>query len=489
MPGYTARSCNIVGDPAIMTTALDELMQIRNRPEDGAVTISGTDPVFATRFKLAETGAAVLGAIGMAVSDIWAMKTGRRQTVAVDVRHAAAALDSAAYLQSRQDDGSYLARANSPAAEVNYKISQPFATKDGRWFLPHFGIAHLKARVLGVLQCADTPEGVAGAVSQWYAQDLEDAIAGARACGGMIRTAEEWLAHPHGQALAARPVLEIEKIGDSEPEPFPEGGRPLAGVRVLDLTRILAGPVAARTCAEQGADVLMVAAKGLPQIKKFVIDLSHGKRSCFLDLNEAAGAAGLKQLVAGADVFSQGYRPGVLAARGFGPEELAAHRPGLVYTSINCYGQHGPFQDRAGWEQVAQSVTGICHEHGGGTPALLPVAVCDYVTGYLGAYGTMLALARRGVEGGSYHVKVSLCQTAMFLLRQGRVDLQVDRQVEHFGAAEALSPDEVAPLQMDSQTSYGPIRHLAPVIRLSETPPAWDRPTPALGGDGAEWLN
>ncbi len=159
-----------------MNPAFNELMDVRNLPNGGEATMSGADPVFATRFKVAETGAAVLGAIGVAVSDIWEMKTGRRQTVAVDVRHAAAALDSAAYLQSRQDDGSYLARANSPAAEVNYQISQPFATKDGRWFLPHFGIAHLKARVLGVLQCADTPEGVAGAVSQWNAQDLENAI-------------------------------------------------------------------------------------------------------------------------------------------------------------------------------------------------------------------------------------------------------------------------------------------------------------------------
>ena len=335
-----------------MNPAFDELMDIRGRSDNREAVINGADPVFDTRFKVAETGAAVLGAIGVAISDIWEMKTGRRQSVSVDVRHAAAALDSAAYLQSRQDDGSYSSRGNSPAAAVNYRISQPFPTKDGRWFLPHFGIAHLKARVLGVLRCEDTPEGVAHAVATWNAQDLEDAIAAAGACGGIIRSAEEWLAHPHGQALAARPLVEIEKTGDSAPEPFPEqsstSGRPLTGTRILDLTRILAGPVVARTCGEQGADVLMVAAKGVPQIKNFVIDLSHGKRSCFLDLNQADGAEGLRQLVRGADVFSQGYRPGVLAARGFGPDDLAAVRPGLIYTSINCYGQNGPFQDRAG---------------------------------------------------------------------------------------------------------------------------------------------
>jgi crotonobetainyl-CoA:carnitine CoA-transferase CaiB-like acyl-CoA transferase len=225
----------------------------------------------------------------------------------------------------------------------------------------------------------------------------------------------------------------------------------------------------------------MVGARGLPQIKNFVIDLSHGKRSCNLDLNEREEAEQLRQLVRGADVFSQGYRPGVMDRRGFGAEELAALRPGLIYTSINCYGQHGPFKNRAGWEQVAQSITGICHEHGEDRPTLLPIPVCDYTTGYLGAYGTLLALARRAVEGGSYHVKVSLCQSAMFLQRQGRVDY-LEAEMGHKG-------EEYSALQMASDTAYGQIRHLAPVLKFSESKPGWSRPSPALGSDRAAWLN
>ena len=470
---------------AEMNVALEELMAIRDRPDHGEAGITGADPVYSTPFKVAETGAAVLGAVGVAVSDIWEMKTGRRQSVSIDVRHAAAALQSFAFLQTRQADGSYQTLGNSPAAEANYQITQPFPTRDDRWFLPHFGIAHLKERVLGVLKCAATPAAVTRAVSQWDARELEDSIAEARACGGMVRTNAEWLAHPHGQALAARPLVEIEKIGNSAPEPFSGDGRPLAGIRVLDLTRILAGPVAARTCAEHGADVLMVAARGLPQIKNFVIDLSHGKRSCYLDLNEGEEAGRLRELVRTGDVFSQGFRPGVLEARGFGPEELAELRPGLIYTSINCFGAHGPFSRRAGWEQVAQSVTGICQdngvrENGSHRPTLLPVPVCDYTTGYLGAYGTLLALARRAREGGSYHVKVSLCQTGMFLQRQGMVDVPKPDM--------DLAPEEGAALQMASDTAYGQIRHLAPVVRFSETTPTWSRRAPALGADAAEWL-
>jgi len=464
-----------------MSSAFQELIAIRGRKEEPQVTITGRDPVYSTRFKIAETGAGILAAVGVAVSDIWEMKTGRRQQVSIDVRDAAAALNSFAWLERREADGSFRTMGNSPAAAANYELMQPYPTKDGRWFLPHFGIQHLKERVLRVLKCEATPEQVASTLLQWNAQELEDAIADVNACGGMIRTNDEWLAHPQGQALAVQPVVEIEKIGDSDPEPFPEQGPALSGIRVLDLTRILAGPVAARTCAEHGADVLMVAAKHTPQIKNFVVDLSHGKRSCYLDLNNSGEAEQLRNLVRDGDVFSQGYRPGVLAARGFGAEELAAVRPGLIYTSINCYGQDGPMQHQAGWEQVAQSVIGICHDNDPARPHLLPVPVCDYTTGYLGAYGILLALARRAVDGGSYHVKVSLCQSGMFLYRQGKVEF--DRPDMDLSAAEG------AALQMQTETAYGTIRHLKPVLRFSETTPDWSLPSPALGSAEPAWLS
>ncbi|MCF8466700.1 MAG: CoA transferase [Sneathiella sp.] len=462
-----------------MNAAFQELLQIRNREEAPSVEITGSDPVYSTRFKVAQTGAAVLAATGVAISDIWEMKTGRPQTVSVDVRHAAMALNSVAHLMDRQVDGSYKVRGDSLLSQMAYETIRAYPTKDGRWFMPHFGMKQLKERVLGILDCEQTQESIARAVAKWDAEELDQTIAAANACGGIVRSEEEWRRHPHGQALAAQAVVEIEKIGDSDPEPFPEGGPALQGVRVLDLTRILAGPVAARTMAEHGADVLMVGARHVPQIKKFVLELSHGKRSCFLDLNTAEESARLKDLVRGADVFSQGYRPGVLEARGFGPEELAVARPGLIYTSINCYGSGGPFSNRGGWEQIAQTVTGISQEVGI-PPKLLPVYFCDYSTGYLGAYGTLLALARRAVEGGSYHVKVSLCRSAMFLQDQGRIDYPREGM--------GISDEEARPLQMESETTYGPIRHLGPVIRFSESKPGWAWPSPALGADKAEWL-
>src|SRR5205823_6994928 len=141
------------------------------------------------------------------------------------------------------------------------------------------------------------------------------------------------------------------------------------------------------------------------------MDTSHGKRSAWLDIAKPDDAARLRELAASSDVFAQGYRGGALDRHGFGPEELAARRPGIVYVTINCYGDVGPWRRRPGWEQMAQSVTGLAAAQGGpDRPALLPAAACDYTTGYLAALGTMIALWRRSRDGGSYHVRASLCQ-------------------------------------------------------------------------------
>lgn len=448
-------------------------------PSESEIEITGGDPVYSTPFKISETCASVLAGIGVAVSDIWEMKSGNRQKITVETRDAAATLNSTLFMQMPNRDGKFISIENKNH-EAMLAITQPWPTKDGRWFLPHFGLPNLKERVLGVLGCEPNPESVRNAVKKWNALDLENAIESARACGAMVRSNKEWLAHPHGQILASKPVIEITKIADSDPVPFPKGDRPLSGIRTLDLTRILAGPIAARTLAEHGSDVLMVTAEHLPQIHEHVIDTSHGKRSCFIDLKTAGGKAQLAELVKNADVFAQGYRPGMLEGLGFGPEDLASMRPGIVNLSISCFGTDGPLSHRAGWEQVAQTVTGICHDGHQDRPGLLPAAACDYVTGYLGAYGVLLALARRAREGGSYHVQVSLCQSGMFIYRQGKKDFS--------GPGMGLSGSELDALRIESNPASGPLRHIGPVLKLSETSPHWARPTPTLGGDAAAWI-
>jgi crotonobetainyl-CoA:carnitine CoA-transferase CaiB-like acyl-CoA transferase len=265
---------------------------------------------------------------------------------------------------------------------------------------------------------------------------------------------------------------------------MPAGGRPLSGIKALDLTRILAGPITGRTLAEHGADVLMVSAPHLPQVWSYVADTSHGKRSCYLDLRDESERQTLLDLVKTADVFSQGYRPNKINQMGLGPEELAGIRPGLVYVSINCYGADGPFSHRAGWEQIAQIMTGIAAEGVQSSscyrPKTLPAAANDYITGYLGAYGALLALARRAREGGSYHVRVSLCQTGMMIYDQGKVSALPENL--------NLGVSDVESLCIESDSHLGRIKHLAPVLSLSETRPHWALPTPKMGSNGPSWL-
>lgn len=474
------------------TNAFLELMKIRAGKElsQDEATITGKDPMFKTPFRLGETVADALAARAVAANDLWELRTGHRQKISIDVQAAAATcLGGTDMTLKRNEIGEYEPIPTAPEFAHMVSITQPWEAADNRWFLPHFNLPHLQKRVLSVLKCEDTPEDVAKAVSQWKAEDLDEAIAGVNASGGIVFTPEEWLKHPQGVYLSSVPVVEITKIADSAPEPLPYGSNasdPLSGIRVLDLTRILAGPTAGIGMAEHGADVLMVTSPSLPQVPAFVRDTSHGKRSCFLDFKDADQAAYLKELAKEADVFIEGYRPNRLAAHGFGPNDLEAIRPGIVYVSVNCFGSGGPYSSRAGWDQVAQAVTGMCctqgEAEGAGMPKLAPVFVCDFLTGFLGTFGAMIALARRAREGGSYHVQVSLCQSAMLIQRQGLIDNFED------------SPGKLSSSQFekyavcDNNTVYGDLKSLGPVIRMSETLPRWQRTTPELGSCKPEWL-
>jgi crotonobetainyl-CoA:carnitine CoA-transferase CaiB-like acyl-CoA transferase len=353
--------------------------------------ISGRDPAIATRFRAGEAAAAVIAANAIAASDLWCARGGRPQHIEVDVRAAAASLLSFMYL--RYQDAS-LDRGGQATTAL-------YRARDGRWVHLHGGFSSREG-TLALLNCDDDSGAIAKAVASWDAQALEDALAERGVCGAKLRSADEWRAHPQGIALAQVPLVEILRLGDAAVEPIPgpragaHGARPLSGVRVLDLTRVLAGPTCARTLAEHGADVLHVRSPKLPSIEPFVIDTNPGKRSCYLDLDRNEDADQLRALVRDAHVFSQGYRPGALARRGFGTMELAEIRPGIIVVSIDCYGHEGPFAGRPGWEQLAQTVSGMALEHAGDEhPALVPAAINDYTTGYLGALGVMRALARR----------------------------------------------------------------------------------------------
>ncbi len=478
--------------------AFRELMEIRGEAvTTSEVSVSGQDPFFPSPFKFGETAAGVLAARAVAANDLWELRTGRRQKIELSVETAAATcLGGTAQTQCKNDAGIYEGIQASEALQHMVSITQPWKCADGRWFLPHFNLPHLEKKVLDVLghdgvPCEGTPEAVAEAVSKWNSEDLDRAIYEAGATGGIVFTQEEWLQHPHGKHLASLPVVTIEKIADSEPIPLPAiteadgNAQPLSGVKVLELCRILAGPTCGISLAEHGADVLMVTAPQLPQVPNFVRDVSHGKRSCFQDYTVPEDSQKLHELVKDADIFLEGYRPGSMEKHGFGPEDLLKDKKGLIYVSVDCFGPGGVYSDRAGWDQVAQAVTGIAITEGelenAGQPKLTPVYACDFLTGFMGAFGAMVALKRRALEGGSYVVRVSLCQSAMLLQREGLVTGFENAP----GKLDAQTFESLA--VCDVGTIYGDLKTLGPVIRMSETNPRWNGTTPELGSSEAAW--
>jgi len=370
------------------------------------------------------------------------------------------------------------------------KVMGSYPAKHGRWSYLHCNFPNHRAVALKVLGVPEDREAVRKAVAQWDALELEEAIIAAKGAGGMVRTIEEWMQHPQGMAVATLPLMEIVKIGDSPPEALPKGERPLSGIRVLDLTRVIAGPTCARTLAEHGADVLKITGAHLPSLGRQEYDTGHGKLSAHLDLREAKDTEILRGLVRGADVFSQGYRPGTLAGRGFSPEALAKIRPGVVAVSLCAFSHVGPWASRRGFDTVIQTVSGITNRQGelfpGAEPGpqFYPVSAIDFLTGYLMAFGAMVALARRAREGGSWLVRISLAQVGRWLVQRGQVP-----EAELKGVPQDFTPAELERWSMTSNTPDGRLQHLGPVVRLSETPPRWARPTVPLGYHQPVWPN
>jgi crotonobetainyl-CoA:carnitine CoA-transferase CaiB-like acyl-CoA transferase len=257
---------------------------------------------------------------------------------------------------------------------------------------------------------------------------------------------------------------------------------------VLDLTRVLAGPSSARTLAEHGADVLKITAAHLPNLGYQEFDTGHGKLSAQLDLRDPKQLATLKDLARQTDVFIQGYRPGTLSDRGLSPEELAKARPGLVYVSLCAFSHVGPWASRRGFDTVVQNVSGITTRQGELFPSeepgpqFYPVSAIDYLTGYLMAFGALVALKRRATEGGSWLVRISLAQAGRWLVGRGEVP---EAQLKNIPSE--FTPAELEKWTIETVTPAGKLRHLAPTLQLSETQPYWTRPTVPLGYHQPVW--
>jgi len=483
----------------------DFMEDIGGTPADGggSATFTGRDPIVRSHFRLGTSMALPAMAAGVGAAAIWKDRTGEGQDVKVDLRESIYNIMPAIkiVLQKKQALGRYdpddpipdsfdfVPTNNGMLYQAPMFFGNPlsfaiFETKDNRMVTPTGLYPHHLNGVLDLLEVPPNAEAIANAIRQWDAEDLDEAMAQAGLVMGIHRTAEEWAAHPEGKHLANVPLIDIVKVGDSDPIPYaPNPVQPLSGIRTISCTHVIAGTCAARTLAEYGAEVLHIARDQSFEHELLVLDVNVGMRSTFLNLRDPAQNQVLQSLIPKTDVFIEGFRGRSMERLGFGVEELAEKRPGIIYLSMRCYSWDGPWWYRAGFDMEALTVTGFTVAEGReGNPRFPPTMVLnDYIAGYLGAAGVIAALRRRAKEGGSYHVRISLSRAAMWYASLGYFkDTEFD----------VTAPEHrmIMPETIKRQTPYGEIHRLAPQVKLSKTPSRWRDPLVTVrGSDLPTW--
>lgn len=437
-----------------------------------AARIAGRDPVLPSSFRVGTAAAASIAATALAAREFDHRRNGRKQTVSVDMRHAAVECRSERHLSV---DG-------KPPAELWDDIAGAYGCGDGRFVRLHTNFPHHREGVVQLLGCTPDREAVTAALQSWEAEAFETAATDAGLVVSAMRSFVEWDAHPHSAVLAAQPLVRLRRIGDAPLRRLTPGARPLSGLKVMEMTRIIAGPVAGRALAAHGATVLRLLGPQVPTIAALDIDSGRGKRSAWLDLSTTDGVANAHRLAADADVLLQSYRPGTLAARGLDATSLAQVRPGIVIASLSAYGDDGPWGGKRGFDSLVQTATGFNHAEaeaaGSERPKPLPMQILDHGSGYLLAFGILMALMRQLEVGGSWRVDVSLARTGHWLRSLGRVPGGLD--------CADIEAGSIADLMEESVSAYGHLRHVRHSGMLSETPPTW-QPAEPYGSSPARW--
>ena len=439
-----------------------------------ALWVSGAPGRLPSRLPVEDTAIACTGAALLAAAVLSAQRRDdvRSPAARLDRGHLAAAFRSEAYLQV---NGEPIGPAFAP-------LSRFWRTTDG-WVRTHGNYPWHRSALLSALGCAEDPASVAAALAALSAREAEEIVVGAGGIAAAVRSPAGWQAEPAGQAVAAARLVEGSSVPGAPPRERPAGGQPAAGVRVLDLTRVIAGPVATRYLAALGADVLRLDPPDRPELPLHSLDGLPGKRSALLDFATPDGLARLHELLSGADVLVHGYRPHALARFGLTPNGLAERHRGLVVISLSAWGSRGPWGDRRGFDSIVQAASGIAMaESGDGEqPGALPCQLLDHGTGYLCAAAALRGLARQSVHGGTVFRELSLARTAHWLLGQA-------------GAA-GRDPDVPAGPGADSpppwlttlESAAGPVTTVQPPGQIGDVGLSWPHQLHQYGADQAAW--
>jgi crotonobetainyl-CoA:carnitine CoA-transferase CaiB-like acyl-CoA transferase len=462
-------------------TAVDNLLSdggLSRSATGGEVSFAGKDPVVPSALRLGACIGVPLMAGAVAAVAFHRQRGGPAQDLHLDLRQAVHTINPGAFWHPTLNGE----MAPHPLILDNPFNAAPYRTLDDRWVMATAVYPHQVAKWCRFLDVPPDSARVAAMVSTWNASELEEKANAMGLSICVVRTPEEWLAHEQGALLASQPVIGLERVGDAPIHDFGAAERAFSGIRVLSFTHAVAGPTVGRTLAEHGADVLGATRPNDYEHEFIYAEANVGSRSAYVDLDTPTGRDRADSLLAETDVVVNNHRLGSLERRGLDPRELAQRHPGLVYVTVNCYGQSGPWARRGGFDMNGSATSGLMTLEGTAAEPRFPVTflINDYITGYMGAMGAMAALVKRATDGGSWHVTVSLTRTAMWCGSLGLVDPSVAGSDEEHSLCEPVPYDAPSPL--------GDVHMVAPPVRFSRTAPAW--PDPVLvprGSSRAEW--
>jgi hypothetical protein len=419
-------------------------------------------------FAVSDLATAAIAAAGVAIAELVATRFGARPRVIVDRR-----LSSLWFGPSIRPDGWELPAAWDP-------IAGDYPTADG-WIRLHTNAPHHRDAALAVLGVSAVKSEVARAVADWNADVLETAVVQNNGCAAAMRSIAAWSTHAQGKSVCREPIVATRVTGDCTDSRFsPTADRPLRGIRVLDLTRVLAGPVATRFLGGFGADVLRIDPPGWDE-PGVVPNVTLGKRCARLDLRKSTDRSVFIDLMRDADVLVHGYRADALDNLGFDALTRSEIRPGLVEVSLNAYGWDGPWRNRRGFDSLVQMSSGIADAGmrilGKDRPVPLPVQALDHTTGYLMAAAAVCGLTQRVATGQGFRAHASLARTAQLLITG-----PTDRVRGTLGPATGDDWSECI-----EATDFGPAWRLRSPITVGDAPMRWDRPAAALGSSAPAW--
>jgi crotonobetainyl-CoA:carnitine CoA-transferase CaiB-like acyl-CoA transferase len=478
-----------VNDHQSLLNVVDGLLQeagLDRKDMDGQITFAGMDPFRPTHIKVGCASASLSGANAIASAIIWKKRSGQGQDIHVDLRKAYA-------IQSPwQDILADCTLVNGTPQMMGGNVGEAgthiLPTRDGRFVSLTVEYSSNAQRTMGLLDSGTLPKQLARATRKWDAIDLENAAQDASVPLVMCRTRKEYQATDQYQRHAATPLIHIEKIGDSDPEPFPPGPRPLSGIRALGMVHVVAGPVVLRQLGAQGADCLNLNTLNWIEQPTIFWQCHAGARQAYLDARIDGNRRAIYEIVKGADVFVENLRPQMAAEQGFSAETLAQYRPGIIYVSVKLNTQSGPWANWMGYDFTAAGLCGLYCDIGSADQPQLPHGVnvvCDMLTGYLGSIGVQAALLRRAAEGGSYKVTVTLSQTIMFEQALGLVSNDQLLNLDKLG----LEHQPIKPNLQTGQTAFGDFTRLGSQVEMSKTPEYWEDPIISpIGSSKPEWL-